>query len=120
MADAYNHRIQRFAANGGRLDVWGGPLGLGIPGPWPGWFRVATGVHVDSGGRVFVADFYNHRIQAFGPSGDFLSEWGEPGSGERALDRPTDVATGPRGRVFVADFGNDRIQVFACTSCGSG
>lgn len=118
VADAYNHRIQRFSDDGRRLDTWGGPLGLGIPGPWKGWFSVATGVHVDPDGRVFVADFYNDRIQAFGASGDFVTEWGGSGSGEGEFDRPTDLAAGPRGRLYVADFGNDRIQVFSCRTCG--
>lgn len=119
VADAYNHRIQRFGRDGRRLDTWGGPFGLGIPGLWKGWFRVATGVHVDSDGRVFVADFYNDRIQAFGPSGDFITEWGGSGTAEGAFDRPTDLATGPGGRLYVTDFGNDRIQVFACMTCES-
>ncbi|MEX2472656.1 MAG: 6-bladed beta-propeller, partial [Gemmatimonadota bacterium] len=117
VADAYNHRIQRFSRDGRRLDSWGGPLGLGLPGPWKGWFSVATGVHVDARGRVFVADFYNDRVQVFGPAGDFVAEWGGAGSGDGAFDRPTDTATGPGGRVYVVDFGNDRIQVFTCPSC---
>ncbi len=117
VADAYNHRIQRFAVERDRLDGWGGPLGLGIPGPWRGWFSVATGVHVDRDGRVHVADFYNHRVQTFGPAGSFRAAWGEPGAGEGEFERPTDVATGPDGRIYVADFGNDRIQVWRCVTC---
>lgn len=120
VADAYNNRIQRFSPDGERLDTWGGPLGLGIPGPWKGWFKVATGVHAGPGGRVFVADFYNHRVQAFGPSGGFVTEWGSAGSGAGMFDRPTDVATDGAGNVYVVDFGNDRIQVFTCASCEPG
>lgn len=118
VADAYNHRIQRYSSDGNRLVTWGGPLGLGIPGPWKGWFSVATGVHVDRTGRVYVADFYNDRIQAFTSSGEYVAEWGESGSDDGAFDRPTDVATGPEGRIYVVDFGNDRIQVFECVTCG--
>lgn len=117
IADAYNNRIQRYSPAGERLDAWGGPLGLGIPGPWKGWFSVATGVHAAADGRIYVADFYNHRIQVFGPSGDFVAEWGTEGSREGAFDRPTDVATGPGGRIYVVDFGNDRVQVFSCEGC---
>jgi len=117
VADAYNNRVQRFSRAGERIGTWGGPLGLGIPGRWKGWFRVATGVHVDPGGRVFVADFYNHRVQAFGPDGRFEAEWGGKGTANTALDRPTDVATDGAGNVYVVDFGNDRIQVFSCGSC---
>lgn len=115
VADAYNHRIQRFARDGRLLDLWGGPFGTGIPGPWRGWFHVATGMAVDSEGDVYVADFYNHRVQKFGPSGEFIAEWGAEGEEPGHFDRPTDVAIGPDGRVYVVDFGNNRVQVFART-----
>lgn len=117
VADAYNHRVHRYGVGEDRLDTWGGPLGLGIPGPWKGWFNVATGVHADPRGRIFVADFYNHRIQAFDASGGFVAEWGGPGDEDGRFDRPTDVATGPDGTVYVVDFGNDRIQTFRCVTC---
>lgn len=113
VADAYNNRIQRFAPDGRVLAVWGGPLGSGIPGPWRGWFHVATGVAVDLEGDVYVADFYNDRVQKFGPSGEFKAEWGAEGPELGEFDRPTDVAVGPKGRVYVVDFGNNRVQVFA-------
>lgn len=113
VADAYNNRIQRFAPDGRLLGVWGGPLGLGIPGPWRGWFRVATGVAVGFEGQVYVADFYNHRVQKFGPGGAFKAEWGAEGPQLGQFDRPTDVAIGPKGRAYVVDFGNNRVQVFA-------
>lgn len=113
VADAYNNRIQRFAADGRLLNVWGGPFGFGLPGPWRGWFRVATGVAVDSVGDVYVADFYNDRVQKFGPDGAFITEWGGHGAGAGQFDRPTAVAMGPDGRVYVVDFGNHRVQAFA-------
>lgn len=64
-----------------------------------------------------MADFFNHRIQTFGPAGEFLAAWGRPGGGPGELERPTDVATGPDGRLYVTDFGNDRIQVWRCVTC---
>ncbi len=112
VADAYNNRIQRFAADGHLLNAWGGPFGSGLPGPWRGWFHVATGVGVDSVGNVYVADFYNNRVQEFGSDGAFLAACGGRGSGLGQLDRPTAVAVGPEARVYVVDFGNNRVQVF--------
>ncbi len=113
VADAYNHRVQRFAPDGRLLGAWGGPLALGIPGPWRGWFRVATGVAVDRGGDVYVADFFNNRVQKFAPDGVFRAEWGGAGDEPGRFDRPIDIAVALDGRVYVVDFGNNRIQVFA-------
>lgn len=84
------------------MSRWGGPLGLGIPGPFRGWFRVATGIAVASG-SVYVADFYNDRMQVFTTGGRYLGALGD------SLHFPTDVAVGPRGEVYVVDFGHHRI-----------
>lgn len=108
VADAYNHRIQVFRPDGGHVRSWGGPLGTGIPGPWRGWFRVATGVEV-AAGRVYVADFYNHRIQVFTASGRYLGQIAD------SLRLPTDAAVTEDGTVYVADFGNGRIARFVPT-----
>lgn len=120
VADAYNNRIQRFAPDGRLLGGWGGPLGSGLPGRWRGWFRVATGVAVDSAGQVYVADFYNDRIQEFTADGQFLAAWGGKGHELGRFDRPTAVALGPTGEVYVADFGNNRVQVFRRVSRSAG
>ncbi len=111
-ADAYNNRIQIFGPDGSFRTKWGGTLGLGLPGGWGGWFRVATGVGVDPEGRIYTADFDNHRVQVFSAAGEFLGEFGEPGSGPGQLQHPTDVAIAADGSIYVVDFGNDRIQVF--------
>ena len=116
VADAYNNRIQIFGPDGSYRTKWGGPLGLGIPGWWPGWFRVATGVAVGPAGRVYVADFYNNRIQVFSAAGAFLGQFSGSASASASasgqLDLPTDVAVGPDGTIYVVDFGHDRIAVF--------
>ncbi len=63
-------------------------------------------------GRVFVADFYNNRIQVFNKEGLFLSQWGELGEEPGQFNGPTDLAVDREGRVYVVDWGNHRIQIF--------
>ncbi len=106
VADAYNSRIQVFRPSGDYVRRWGGPLGLGVWGPLRGWFRVATGLTV-AGGRVYVADFYNNRIQVFTDHGRYL------GQARDSLRLPTDVAVGSHGDLYVADFGHQRLVRFA-------
>lgn len=118
IADAYNNRVQRFAPDGRVRDMWGGPLGLGLPGSWRGWFRVATGITTSPDGNVYVADFYNNRVQKFDSTGMFVTEWGVSGTRLGEFDRPTSVAVGPNGSVYVVDFGNNRVQRFGLTHTG--
>ncbi len=113
VADAYNDRIQVFDKNGTVLRKWGGPFAVNISGSSHGWFRTATGVATDSEGNVFVADFYNNRIQKFSSEGKFLVSFGSRGSKPGELNRPTDVAVDDEGYLYVVDFGNDRVQKFA-------
>jgi DNA-binding beta-propeller fold protein YncE len=68
---------------------------------------------VDALGQVFVADFYNHRIQVFTDEGDFLVELGSQGSAPGEFERPTDMTVDSQGNIYVVDFGNNRIQKFA-------
>ena len=105
VADAYNHRVQVFRPNGEHVRRWGGPLGLGGRGPFKGWFRVATGIEV-AGGRVYVADFYNNRIQIFTDRGKYLGQVAD------SLKLPTDVAIGVTGDLYVVDFGHKRVVRF--------
>jgi DNA-binding beta-propeller fold protein YncE len=112
VADAYNDRVQVFGPTGDPVRRWGGPLALGIAGSFHSWFRVATGVAAAPDGSVFVADFYNHRIQKLTAAGDFLVAFGSQGAGAGELDRPTDMAVADDGTVYVTDFGNGRVQAF--------
>jgi DNA-binding beta-propeller fold protein YncE len=65
-----------------------------------------------------VADTWNHRVQKFDSSGEFVKAWGTPGQVEFGGQGgifwgPRDVAVDKNGRVYVTDTGNKRIQVFS-------
>lgn len=113
IADAYNDRVQVLNYEGKVVNLWGGPFGMNMSGGFNGWFRTATSVTVDPNDNIFVADFFNHRIQKFNSDGTFLSVIGSQGIGKGAFDRPTDVAVDDKGNLYVVDFGNNRIQKFS-------
>ena len=83
---------------------------MNIFGTFNGWFATVTNVTVDRHGNVFVADFYNNRVQKFASDGTFLTSFGSRGSGPGEFEYPIAVAVAIDGTVFVADFGNNRIQ----------
>ena len=83
---------------------------MNIFGPFNGWFATVTGVTVDRHGHVFVADFYNNRVQKFAADGTFLSAFGAKGSGPGEFDHSIAVAVAEDGHVFVSDFANNRVQ----------
>jgi DNA-binding beta-propeller fold protein YncE len=69
-------------------------------------------VAVDEQGRVYVADYGNHRVCVFDAEGRFIDGWGREGGGPGEFRLPSGVAVDGRGRVYVADGGNHRVQVF--------
>jgi tripartite motif-containing protein 71 len=72
----------------------------------------ATGVAVDRGGNVYVADSGNNSVWVFDSGGNFVRTWGSYGSGDGQLNGPSGVAVDSDGNVYVADGYNNRIQVF--------
>lgn len=112
MADAYNDRIQIIGPYGSAIKKWGGPFASNIKGSANGWFNTATAVAVGPKGNIFVADFYNNRIQKFTSDGRFLVAFGGNGNESGKLKFPTDMALDSTGNVYVVDFGNNRIVKF--------
>lgn len=113
VADAYNHRIQKFTKEGDYIGKWGG-VGYGMSGAWPGWFRLAKGIAVDSTGNVYVADAFNRRIQKFTGAGAYLGEWSNSGREGDRLEYPAGVAIDGQGRMYVSDFFKNRIRRLEC------
>jgi len=104
-----NDRIQVFSLAGELLEIIGGP------GNGPGQFNAPGGVAVADNGDLFVADFYNHRVQHLRADGSFVRQWGttgETGKGAGEYTYPTDVTFADNGTVYVADGYGNRVQVF--------
>lgn len=122
VADTFNHTIRKVTPQGVTTTL----AGLaGAPGaadatvPCDARFRYPSGIAVDSGGVVYVADTANHVIRRIAPDGvvsTFAGHAGDPGStdgiGSTArFENPTGIAIYPDGTLLVADSGNYAIRL---------
>jgi hypothetical protein len=92
-------------------------LSWGASGGGNGQFNKPTGIDVISGsGDVYVVDTFNHRIQKFNSSGNYVAKWGSSGSGNGQFNNPHDIAisqiSGTVDNIFVSDTLNNRLQIF--------
>jgi DNA-binding beta-propeller fold protein YncE len=81
-------------------------------------FGFAIDAAPDASGNLFVADEGNGVIQKFGPSGNFIKQWGQIGSDNGEFISLEEVRTDNQGNVYGVDFGDmddglsNRIQKF--------
>jgi hypothetical protein len=120
VADSDNTTIRKVTPGGmvttlaGRPGSSGSADGTGSAAQfnWP------SGVAVDSGGNVYVADTGNNTIRKVTPDGAVTTLAGVAGSLGSAdgtgsagrFDMPFGVAVDSAGNVYVADYGNDTIR----------
>ena len=143
VADFDNERIDEFSAAGAFIKAYGWGVSdgaskfetctstcqAGICGGGAGQLYAPDGVATDSSGDVYVADYFNNRIDEFSAAGAFIKAYGwgvsdgasrfetctstcQPGiagGGAGQLNGPQGVATDPSGDVYVTDMqGPDR------------
>jgi NHL repeat len=88
-----NERIVKFDRNGRYIREWGEP-GFGPCGT--NQFSSLHALEIDSGGRLFVGDRDNNRIQIFDQDGNFLECWYQFG-------RPSGIHIDANDVIYVAD-----------------
>src|SRR5213594_1464447 len=89
VSDGYgNSRVHKYDPTGRLLKSWG------APGTDPGCFNIPHNIATDAGGRVYVADRENSRVQIFDEDGRYLDQW-------KNLHRPCGLAAAARlGDLF--------------------
>ncbi|MEX0706990.1 MAG: NHL repeat-containing protein [Woeseia sp.] len=108
VADGYNDRVQQFGSDGEFIRKWGGPFGMNIFGPFKGWFTTASSIAVGPDGAVYVADFYNDRIQKFTADGVFLTAFGTPAQGPGQSEMAVDVDAD--GTAWAVNFADNSVE----------
>ena len=106
VADARNHRVQKFNAAGDFLEVL-------VGSPAVGNFNEPWSIALDGEGNVYVADTWAHRIQKFSPQLEFIASWGEPSPQQNPdllqLFGPRDIVIAADGTLWLTDTGNKRL-----------
>lgn len=78
-----------------------------------GYFRQVTDMTWDSDGNTYISDGYiNSRVAKLDKDGNWLTSWGEFGTGPGQFNTLHSIASDNANNIYVADRGNARIQVF--------
>ena len=95
-------------------------------------FNDTWGIAVDTGGRLYVSDRNNHRVQVYDLStgspvySSTVGVTGQPGSNNAHFNQPFRIALDNLNNLFVADSGNNRVQkcsysgAWVCTTFDTG
>ena len=114
VSDTWNHRIQKFDADGNFITMWG----YYGQGENPDAFWGPRGIDVDADGHVYVSDTGNKRIVIFDEDGNFITQFGSTGMEPGEFDEQVGVAVDEDGVVYVTDTWNQRVQSFVPAADG--
>lgn len=96
-------RIEKFDQRGRFLGHWGSGIN-------------AWDIALDSQGNLYMTEVATSSVKKYGPTGDFITQWGSLGTGDGQFNSLTGIAIDSQDNVYIADRNNHRIQKF--TSSG--
>jgi 4-amino-4-deoxy-L-arabinose transferase-like glycosyltransferase/sugar lactone lactonase YvrE len=115
VADTWNHRIQKFTADGKFVNMWGyfgqAETPFAIWGP--------RDIAIDQDGNILITDTGNKRVVIYDSDGNFISQFGSVGMEPGQFDEPVGIAIDKDGLVYIADTWNQRVQVMTKDANGT-
>jgi sugar lactone lactonase YvrE len=113
ISDTYNQRVQKFTAEGDFLMKFGSRGNSdGQFGTSSYYYYGPSDIAIENDGDIWVADFYNSRIQKFDSSGNFVLKFGTSGTGDGQFNYPSGLHLYNDEYLYIADSQNNRIQIF--------
>ena len=104
---ADNHSIQKISTDGRSI------ISVGKQGNGPLEFNAPHGIAISQiTNHIYVADYYNNRIQVLNHDLSFSHSFGTYGLAEGQFHCPVSIAFDNKGLVYVTDSYNHRIQKF--------
>lgn len=111
VASFRNDSVEVFDADGSPLRRFPDPtkvVGKGSSGQ-DGTGIAVTDVAVHDG-KVYALDQY--QVFVFTTEGEFVAQWGKPGTGPGDLDHPNGIDVGDDGTVYVSDSNHARVTAY--------
>jgi len=114
VADTWNHRIQKFSAEGKFITMWGffgqAETPFALWGP--------RDIAIDADGNLLVTDTGNKRVVIYDPKGNYVAQFGATGLEPGQFNEPVGIAVDKEGLVYIVDTWNQRIQVMTKDATG--
>ena len=140
ISDTFNHRVQKFDANGTFLSVWASRDAAGAPfeapgpisadghghiyvadfqgvtqfdlaGTYTGSFSAGGEAGMDSEGNLYITSAFQNLVQKFDVAGVANTPWGGAGRDNGQFDFPLFLVVDRQDHVYVSDH-SGRIQKF--------
>lgn len=110
LTDVARHQVYKYDRDGNLLMTIGENK---VPGDDSLHFNKPTDVAVAEDGSFYVSDGYgNSRVVKYSADGNYILQWGKPGSNDADFNLPHAIDIDSSGFVYVADRENMRIQKF--------